>query len=212
MFILPIPPSLLWWNTNLFPPLCKEMMTTIVLMRSVNFIMLVWGEYVVRWVWGICGGFRSLMAKCLEPGGTTVPMPVVNIHLLRFYLFQFTPQVREVIAVAYYSIIFFLKRISPLAYCVYSSLSHEWCNVRSGRKSHMFFFFRILFFQTVMDSRVHGRIQHMIISLFSLGDVLVLWIGFYFSGHLWMVGTIYHWNDGVDVGGVRALWTDRRGT
>ena len=65
------------------------------------------------------GGFRSLMAKCLEPGGTTVPMPVVNIHLLRFYLFQFTPQVREVIAVAYYSIIFFLKRISPLAYCVY---------------------------------------------------------------------------------------------
>ena len=64
------------------------------------------------------GGFRSLMAKCLEPGGTTVPMPVVNIHLLRFYLFQFTPQVREVIAVAY-SIIFFLKRISPLAYWVY---------------------------------------------------------------------------------------------
>lgn len=58
----------------------------------------------------------------------------------------------------------------------YSNLSHEWCNVRSGRKSHMFFFFRILFFQTVMDSRVHGRIQHMIItsSLFSLGDVLVL--------------------------------------
>ena len=119
MFILPIPPSLLWWNMNLFPPLCKEMMTTIVLMRSVNSIMLVWGEYGVRWVWGICGGFRSLMAKCLEPGGTTLPMPVVNIHLLRFYPFQFTPQVREVIAVAYYSIIFFLKRISPLAYCVY---------------------------------------------------------------------------------------------
>ena len=129
------------------------------------------------------GGFRSLMAKCLEPGGTTLPMPVVNIHLLRFYLFQFTPQVHEVIAVGYSIIFFFEENISSgilglfnckIGCTSYSNLSHEWCNVRSGRKSHMFFFFRILFFQTVMDSRVHGRIQHMIISLFSLGDVLVL--------------------------------------